>query len=524
MFKRILIAAGLLLAASAPAFPQAGQFPSGYVQSNATASAGQGKPNAVTAILDRALGSTRGAILERGSSGWGIVGPGTTAGLAWISGGTGVDPSYAALGISGGGTGCTSASGTCLDNITGFSSTTGYLTRTGPGAYTFSFPAFSQVTGSAACSQLPAMTGVVTTTAGSCAHVYPNANANTVLSNWTGSPAAPIFNVWPACANDGAHALVYVNGTGLVCGVLTTGGTVTSMTPGAGLVSSITAACSQTAITITGTFSKAECVNAQTGTSYAILDTDRAKLITASNAAAQAYSIAQAGAASAFQAGWHADIQNNSAVCGAGVVTLTPTTSTINGASTLKLLPGQSARIVSDGTNYQAVFTPAPGGMVLLNCLTASNSATLSDTTSFTGAYSFYEIVLQNIIPATNNGTLNLQVHSGGSFQAATYVSSIILNSSTYSQSQATGSIGLSNAGVLNSSPGLSGVIRLTGFNVASTPKWFTGQTSYLGSSTLAYLVGVTGIWNSTSAIDGIQILFASGNITSGVIKIYGYP
>jgi hypothetical protein len=86
---------------------------------------------------------------------------------------------------------------------------------------------------------------------------------------------------------------------------------------------------------------------------------------------AQAYSIAQAGAASAFQAGWYADIKNISTA--AGVVTITPTTSTINGAPTLVLLPGQSARIVSDGANYQSIFglgqpiTNSLGGDVALN-------------------------------------------------------------------------------------------------------------------------------------------------------------
>jgi hypothetical protein len=133
-------------------------------------------------------------------------------------------------------------------------------------------------------------------------------------------------------------------------------GTVTSITPGSGLVSSTTVSCSQTAITGAGTLSKAECVNAQTGASYAISDGDRAKMITASNSGAQAYSIAQAGNASNFQAGWYADIKNISSNA-AGIVTITPTTSTINGASTLVLWPGQGGRIVSDGTNYLMLFS-----------------------------------------------------------------------------------------------------------------------------------------------------------------------
>lgn len=95
-----------------------------------------------------------------------------------------------------------------------------------------------------------------------------------------------------------------------------------------------------------------EPVNAQTGASYAIANSDNAKLITTSNAGAQAYTIAQAGTANAFPAGWYVDVYNKS-TNQAGIVTLTPTTSTIDGAATLVLNPGGAARIVSDGTNYQ---------------------------------------------------------------------------------------------------------------------------------------------------------------------------
>jgi len=138
MMKRFLIAAALCVAASAPAYPQAGQFPAGTVEGNASSAKRQALPETVTAILDRALGTTRGAIIERGASGWGLIGPGTT-GLAFVSNGAGADPAYQVLGIAGGGTNCAAASGTCLDNITGFAST-GIMVRTGAGAYAFISP------------------------------------------------------------------------------------------------------------------------------------------------------------------------------------------------------------------------------------------------------------------------------------------------------------------------------------------------------------------------------------------------
>jgi hypothetical protein len=100
---RAAIVAALLLLPSL-AFGQA-QIGSGQVWGNSSAAQKPGKSETVTAILDRALGSTRGSIIERGASGWGLIGPSATAGLPFVSAGTGADPLYQLLGVVGGGTG-----------------------------------------------------------------------------------------------------------------------------------------------------------------------------------------------------------------------------------------------------------------------------------------------------------------------------------------------------------------------------------------------------------------------------------
>jgi len=87
-------------------------------------------------------------------------------------------------------------------------------------------------------------------------------------------------------------------------------------------------------------------VNAQTGTTYTVLTGDRAKLVTHSNASAIAVTLPQAGGS--FPAGWYYWAQNRST----GIVTITPTTSTIDGASSIILGLNQGVLIVSDGTNY----------------------------------------------------------------------------------------------------------------------------------------------------------------------------
>ncbi len=146
-------------------------------------------------------------------------------------------------------------------------------------------------------------------------------------SNMTSIPVAQATGVLPA-ANGGA---------GTASGVLTANGsgTVAAATVGACL--------NYASATLAATYT----INAQTGTSYTIQSTDACKLVTFSNGSAVAVTLPQA--AGVFGAGWSFDTQNK----GAGTVTITPTTSTINGSSTLTIATNKGCTIVSDGTNYQ---------------------------------------------------------------------------------------------------------------------------------------------------------------------------
>lgn len=143
---------------------------------------------------------------------------------------------------------------------------------------------------------------------------------------------------------NGATAILRSDGTNIVGVTSGAGaGTVTSVDASGGVQT-----VSGSAITGSGTLRAAELVNAQIGTTYTFVDGDRAKLVTTSNAAAIAATLPQAGATSLFIAGWFVDIQNR----GVGTLTITPTTSSIDGAATLAIPTGQGVRVFSDGTNY----------------------------------------------------------------------------------------------------------------------------------------------------------------------------
>lgn len=129
-----------------------------------------------------------------------------------------------------------------------------------------------------------------------------------------------------------------------------------------------------------------------------------------------------------------------------------------------------------------------------------------------------------NLVPATNATTLELQVHSAAAFQNATYVSIFggFSTGAAFPNSN-TGFIMLSgNADVANVAPGFSGSAQVCNPTQASSPKMFTGHVGYAAGANSPHTGTLSGYWNANGAIDGFQVLFNSGNITSGTITIYG--
>lgn len=222
-----------------------------------------------------------------------------TSGQPLISGGGGATAmQFATLGISGGGTNCTSASGTCLDNITSFSST-GYINRTGAGTY-----AFSSIIGMANGGTGEALTPVNT------ALVYTDANSMEVsagafisggqLTLGVSSSAlgslrlsgntSGLVTIAPAAAA-GTWTLTLPTNDGASGEVLTTDGNgVTSWTAvaGTGTVTSVAAGTGMSFTTITTTGSveidKSDAGGLAAGTSNKVVTSDIAVSATAFSA------------------------------------------------------------------------------------------------------------------------------------------------------------------------------------------------------------------------------------------------
>lgn len=116
-------------------------------------------------------------------------------------------------------------------------------------------------------------------------------------------------------------------------------------------------------------------VNLQTGTTYTYLTTDASKLVSHANAGAIAATLPQA--TGSFGSPFVFDVENR----GPGNLTITPTTSTIDGAASLMLTTNQGCRIFSDGTNWYTQRGIGGGSSGPAFSAYASAATTLGNTT-----------------------------------------------------------------------------------------------------------------------------------------------
>ena len=185
-------------------------------------------------------------------------------------------------------------------------------------------------------------------------------------------------------------------------------------------------------------------------------------------------------------------------------------------------LVGQSLRSNGSGSapSYQS------GEWTLIGTLIASNSASLNDATACSGAncltatYSEYEIVFEDIVAATGATSCQLQVHSGGSYQAASYVATASFAGSSSGQNQVTTNIPCGVVSSQSTTMPSHSVLLINNPSSATIHSW-TGYAT-TPSGTVAWVGTLGGVWNSAAAVDGFQITMSSGNITSGKVKIYG--
>lgn len=166
------------------------------------------------------------------------------------------------------------------------------------------------------------------------------------------------------------------------------------------------------------------------------------------------------------------------------------------------------------------------GGMVLLSTKTASASASLDFTGLLTSTYSIYKLYLYDIVPATNAVTAEIRYGQAGS-----YISTSTYGTAGLQRDESGGSTNLNSTSVSSIFLTTTNIVNTNTLGVVAEITIYNPSHSGLRTRTewrLAYDAGNlndcfgAGYNTATTAITDIQFLFSSGNVASGVAKLYG--
>ena len=176
------------------------------------------------------------------------------------------------------------------------------------------------------------------------------------------------------------------------------------------------------------------------------------------------------------------------------------------------------------------------GTLVLLSTQTASSSASIQFTSGLDSTYKCYVFKYINIHPQTDNYNfeVNFSIDGGSNYNVTKTTTFFRANhyengtggtvsyEAGYGLSQSTNNQNLMNAFGADADQNASGTLHL--FNPSSTTfvKHFIAVTSGNQNDDSVRVPYVAGYCNTTSAIDAVKFVMSSGNIDSGIIKLYG--
>lgn len=193
-----------------------------------------------------------------------------------------------------------------------------------------------------------------------------------------------------------------------------------------------------------------------------------------------------------------------------------------------------AGKLTGDGSLLTGIGS---SGVTLLATLTASDSASLQDTTHLTSAYDLYMIVFDHIVPVTDGDypVLQFTKDAGATWLTSGYLAGAavqLVGTTTQSTTQRftlttgipiTASSG-TGYGVGNTAgKGLSGTAYIDRPSSTSVNKRVHGTVGYAYTGGPPVIGHFTGYFNSDqAAINGFRLIMGASNIAIGVVRLYG--
>ena len=185
-------------------------------------------------------------------------------------------------------------------------------------------------------------------------------------------------------------------------------------------------------------------------------------------------------------------------------------------------------------------FSASLGSMTLIKTITASNAATVSfvhgsSSVVFDNTYPIYKFEFINMHPITTNRIFSVGFRDGSTDYDATKTTTSFRSIHTENDdtasvaytanddiAQGTGFQSLANGVGAGNDESLSGEMYI--FNPSSTTfvKHFIATVNFYEDANMSVQHFTSGYCNLTGYLDGVQFKMSSGNIDSGIFKLYG--
>ena len=176
------------------------------------------------------------------------------------------------------------------------------------------------------------------------------------------------------------------------------------------------------------------------------------------------------------------------------------------------------------------------GGMTLISTQTASSSSTISFTSGIDSTYDEYVFKFYDIHPATDNTFLTFQADTGTNTNYNQTITSTFFKA-LHNESGSTSALSYDTASDLAQSTSfqylsrnvgndndqsISGTLQVFSPSSSTFVKHFISRTNVYTNDDYSIDSAIAGYFNTTTALTRFQFKMASGNIDSGVIKLYG--
>lgn len=180
------------------------------------------------------------------------------------------------------------------------------------------------------------------------------------------------------------------------------------------------------------------------------------------------------------------------------------------------------------GSITLAATAGGSGALTFIASVTASSSATADFSNNLSSTYDNYLCVFENVINATNTQRLQAIVGTGAgpSYQASSYigVAAPLGNGNASWQASGTTALDMQSSSIMQTnttSNGMGGYLYVHNVNDATNFKSIEGMNTCLNSTT-QICTGHGGQWRGATVLTSLRFSYSSGNITSGIFKLYG--